>query len=139
MISALLLAAATAHGAERPRQSELSQDITIKARAAAAAGVQVAPPSASKPVIDEVLRSLSLGRGARAPAAERVRTGGDASRFARPFPEPPFLVMSPANIVALYDEWVYEVFDDQGEIVWKSDGVGMLNVTRGSASHAFVT
>ena len=101
MIAVFLLAAATAHGAERAAKSELSQDITIKARAAGSAGVQVAPPTASKPVIDEVLRSLSLGRGARVPAAERIRTGGDASRYARPFPAPPFIVMSPANIVAL--------------------------------------
>ncbi|MBI5246936.1 MAG: hypothetical protein HY923_07120 [Elusimicrobia bacterium] len=127
MIAALLLAAAPVLAAERPAKSELSQDITVKSRAAGAAGVQVAPPSASKPVIDEVLRSLSLGRGARGPAAERIRTGGDSSRYARPFPEPPFLVMSPANIVALYDEWTFEVFDDSGEIAWKSEGVGMLN------------
>jgi hypothetical protein len=108
-------------------KSELSQDMTIKARAAGTAGVQVAPPTASKPVIDEVLRSLSLGRGAKAPAAERIRTGGDVARFQRPFPEPPFLALSPANIVAVYDEWTFEVLDNEGEIVWKSDGVGMLN------------
>jgi len=110
-----------------PSKSELSQDITIKARAAGAAGVQVAPPTASKPVIDEVLRSLSLGRGASAPAAERIRVGGDVARFARPFPEPPFLALSPANIEAVYDEWVFEILDSEGDIVWKSDGVGMLN------------
>ncbi len=110
-----------------PSKSELTQDITIKARAAGAAGVQVAPPTASKPVIDEVLRSLSLGRGASTPAAERIRTGGDGARFARPFPEPPFLALSPANIEALYDEWAFEIFDNEGDIVWKSDGVGRLN------------
>lgn len=108
-------------------KSELSQDMTIKARAAGAPGVQVAPPTASKPVIDEVLRSLTLGRGASAPAAERIRTGGDVARFTRPFPEPPFLALSPANIVALYDDWSFEVRDSEGEIVWKSEGVGMLN------------
>ena len=110
-----------------PSKSELSQDMTIKARAAGGAGVQVAPPTASKPVIDEVLRSLSLGRGARAPAAERIRAGGDVARFRRPFPEPPFLALSPANIVAVYDEWTFEVLDNEGDIVWKSDGVGMLS------------
>ena len=98
----------------------------MRARAAGAAGVQVPPPSASKPVIDEVLRSLSLGRGAQTPAAERIRTGVDAVRFSRPFPEPPFLALSPANIVAQYDEWTFEVLDDQGEIVWKTEGVGIL-------------
>ncbi len=121
----LLLLALPAWSA--PSKSELSQDITVKSRAAGAAGVQVAPPTASKPVIDEVLRSLSLGRGAHAPAAERIRTGVDQARFARPFPEPPFLALSPANIVAVYDEWSFEVLDNEGDIVWKSDGVGMLN------------
>jgi len=109
-----------------PAKSELSQDITIKARAAGGAGVQVSPPTASKPIIDEVLSSLTLGRGARAPAAERIRTGGDTERFNRPFPEPPFLALSPANIAALYDEWSFEVFDSEGEIVWKTGGVGRL-------------
>lgn len=121
MIAALLLSAALPAAA-----AELSEDITVKARAAAAAGVQVAPPTASKPVIDEVLRSLTLGRGALAPAAERIRVGGDTARFERPYPEPPFLALSPENIAALYDRWVFEVRDDLGEIVWRSDGVGML-------------
>ena len=111
-----------------PAKSGLSQDITVKARAAGGAGVQVAPPTASKPVIDEVLRSLSLGRGAHAPAAERIRAGGgDAARFERPFPEPPFLALSPANIIAVYDDWAFEILDNEGEIVWKTEGVGMLN------------
>ncbi|MBI2788616.1 MAG: hypothetical protein HYX59_08045 [Elusimicrobia bacterium] len=126
MSASLLLALALSAWAA-PSKSELSQDMTIKARAAGGAGVQVAPPTASKPVIDEVLRSLSLGRGAKAPAAERIRTGGDVARFQRPFPEPPFLALSPANIVAVYDEWSFEVLDNEGDIVWKSDGVGMLN------------
>ncbi len=121
----ILLLALSAHAAST--KSELSQDITIKSRASGSAGVQVAPPTASKPVIDEVLRSLSLGRGRTAPAAERIRTGGDNARFNRPYPEPPFLALSPANIVAVYDEWEFVVADNEGDIVWKSDGVGMLN------------
>lgn len=124
-ISLLLIIALPVWSA--PSKSELTQDMTIKARAASGAGVQVSPPTASKPVIDEVLRSLSLGRGATAPAAERIRAGGDVGRFNRPFPEPPFLALSPANIVAVYDEWSFEIRDSEGEIVWKSDGVGMLN------------
>lgn len=124
-VLALLLLSAPAFAAKKAPK-ELNEDITVKARAAGAAGVQVAPPAASKPVIDEVLKSLSLGRGARAPAAERIRTGGDVARFLRPYPESPFLALSPANIVALYDQWSFEVVDSEGEIVWKSDGVGVL-------------
>jgi hypothetical protein len=126
LILALLAVSGRASTASNP---ELTQDITVKSRAVAAAAVQVAPPTASKPVIDEVLRSLTLGRGAAAPAAARVRTGPDAARFERPYPEPPFLALSPAKIAALYDEWTFEVLDDQGEIAWKSEGVGRLTET----------
>ena len=126
-MSAALLLLLAFPACPAPPKAPPPQHITTTARAAGGAGVQVAPPTASKPVIDEVLRSLSLGRGARAPAAERIRTGGDVARFRRPFPEPPFLALSPANIVAVYDEWTFEVLDNEGDIVWKSDGVGMLS------------
>ncbi len=126
MIAAFLLAAVVANSADDTAKSSLSQDITVKSRAAGATGVQVAPPTASKPVIDEVLRSLSLGRGAVAPALERIRVVGENARLAKPFPKQPFLALSPANIAAVYDEWVFEVLDNEGDIVWKSDGVGSL-------------
>ena len=46
MIAALLLAAAgAAHAAKAPAKTEISQDITVRARASAA-GVQVADPEA---------------------------------------------------------------------------------------------
>ena len=45
MIAALLLLFAPAAWSA-PVKSELSQDITVKSRAAGAAGVQVAPPTA---------------------------------------------------------------------------------------------
>lgn len=123
MSAALLLAAALA--ASAAERAEISQDIIVRSRAAGT-GVQVAPPAASAPVIDEVLRSLSLGRGAGAPSAERVSVDPDAARFERPFPEPPFLSFSPANVEALYDEWTFEVLDDRGEAVWRSAGIGLL-------------
>lgn len=125
MIALLLAALAAPAGAGEPAPKEISQDITIRARDSAP-GVQVPPPTASKPVVDEVLRSLSLGRGAPPPGPERVLVEADAARFGRPYPEPPFLSLSPANIEALYDEWSFEVLDDRGEAVWRADGVGRL-------------
>lgn len=125
MIAWILAAALAAHGAQRAARTEISQDITVRARAAATS-IQVPPPAAAKPVIDEVLRSLSLGRGTLPPAAELIRTGADELRFLRPFPEPPFLALSPANIVALYDEWTFEVLDSKGRVAWKTEGVGRL-------------
>ncbi len=125
MIAALvILSALAACGAQAASQTELSQDITVHAHAAVV-GVQVAAPAASKPVIDEVLRSLSLGRGGGA-AAVHISAGGDEARLSRPYPEPPYLSLSPANIAALYDEWTFEILDSQDKLVWKTEGVGVL-------------
>ena len=125
MIFLFLLAAAVAsRGAQPAPKTELSQDITVRARAASL-GVQVTPPAASRPVIDEVLRSLALGRGAPAPST-LIHAEGGSSRLSQPFPEPPFLALSPANIVALYDEWTFEVLDSQGATVWKTEGLAVL-------------
>ncbi len=117
---ALLLAAAPA----RAQKTELSQDITVKAKAAGP-GLAVPPPAASKPVVEEVLRSLDLAKDAPPPGTTRIRVGGDPARFERPFPEPPYLALSPANIEALYDNWTFEVFADR-EPMWRAEGVGLL-------------
>ncbi|MEK7388415.1 MAG: hypothetical protein AAB036_01820 [Elusimicrobiota bacterium] len=122
--SALLLSFIVSQAAASKPRTELTQDITVRARAAAMT-VQVAPPTASKPIVDEVLASLAFGRGLAA-GPERFRAGGDMSRLLRPFPEPPFLVLSPANIKALYDEWTFEIVDSKSSVVWSSDGVGAL-------------
>lgn len=116
----LTVSAGHAQGAK----TELREDITVKAKAAGP-GLAVPPPAASGPVVDEVLRSLELDKGAKAPSAARIRVGGDPARFERPFPEPPYLALSPANIEALYDSWTFEVFADQ-EPVWRAEGVGPL-------------
>lgn len=125
MIGLLLALAGAVLAADKGDKPSLSQDITVRSRAGGP-GVMIAPPAASKPVVDEVLDSLSLGRGARGPAASRYRAGTETARFARPFPEPPYLALSPENIDALYDEWTFEVFDSDGELAWKNDGVGVL-------------
>lgn len=124
--AALLLQAAAAFAQKKPaaQGSELQQDITVKARTSGP-GLAVPPPAASKPVVDEVLRSLTLARDEKSPSATRIRVGGDPERFDRPFPEPPYLALSPANIEALYDAWTFEVFADR-EPVWRAEGVGLL-------------
>lgn len=119
-VTALLAAGAGAQG-----KTELQQDITVKAKGGGGPGLAVPPPSASSPVIDEVLRSLDLAKGERGPTTTRIRVGGDPARFEKPFPEPPYLALSPANIEALYDAWTFEVFADR-EPVWRAEGVGLL-------------
>jgi hypothetical protein len=124
MIAALLLAA-TAALAEGSAKTELSQDVTVRAKAAGPS-LAVPPPSASKPVVDEVLRSLSLGRGSAGPSPETIRVTPESARLSRPFPESPYLALSPQNIRALYDSWTFEIGEVDGEIMQKSEGVGLL-------------
>ena len=125
----LLLAAASALAAAPAKgkaATEISQDITVKAKAAGPA-LAVPPPSASRPVVDEVLSSIDLGRGGYGkPAAETVRVTPESSRLEAPFPEPPFLALSPENIRALYDSWTFEIRDADGGIAMRTEGVGVL-------------
>lgn len=123
LLAALLLLAAPALSQQKGG-SELRQDITVKAKAGGP-GLAVPPPAPAKPVIDEVLRSLTLARDDQGTSTTRIRVGGDPARFERPFPEPPYLSLSPANIEALYDSWTFEVFADR-EPVWRAEGVGLL-------------
>jgi len=129
MIVLSILAAAAvganALAAEAKPKSEMSQNITVVGRAAAPA-LAVPPPSPSKPVVDEVLRSLSLGRGEGPAGPEVVRVSPESGRLERPFPESPFLALSPENIRALYDSWTFEVRSDDGEIAARSEGVSIL-------------
>jgi hypothetical protein len=76
--------------------------------------------------VDVVLGSLSLGRGERKAPPPTVRVTPESGRVERPFPEPPFLALSPENIRALYDSWTFEVRAVDGDVVFKSDGVGLL-------------
>ncbi|HXT02146.1 MAG TPA: hypothetical protein VN915_15840 [Elusimicrobiota bacterium] len=123
---ALLLASALlAHAADAKGKSEMSQNITVVGRAAAPA-LAVPPPSPSKPVVDEVLRSLALGRGEGPAGPEVVHVSPESFRLERPFPDAPFLALSPENIHALYDSWTFEVLSDDGEIATRSEGVSIL-------------
>jgi hypothetical protein len=93
---------------------------------AAAPSLSVPPPTASKPVIDEVLQSLALGRGAGPASPETIMVSPETTRLEHPFPEAPFLALSPENIRALYDSWTFEIRGDDGEIASRSEGVGIL-------------
>ena len=128
MILAPLLAAAVALAADPApagKPAEISQDITVRGKAAAPT-LSVPPPAPSKPVVDEVLRSLALGRGAAPAGPETIHVAPETTRLERPFPEPPFLALSPENIRALYDAWTFEVRTDDGEIATRSEGVSVL-------------
>ena len=125
VLSLLLGAALAAHAAGAKGKSEMSQNITVVGRAAVPA-LAVPPPSPSKPVVDEVLRSLALGRGETGSSPETVHVTPESSRLERPFPDAPFLALSPENIRALYDAWTFEIRSDDGEIATRSAGVSIL-------------
>ncbi len=126
MIVALLLAVSASAATSGKGASEISQDITVKSKAAGPS-LAVPPPAASKPVVDEVLRSLDLGRsGGGKPSAETVHVTPESSRLDGPFPEPPFLALSPENIRALYDSWTFEIREVDGPIAMRTEGVGLL-------------
>ncbi len=119
MIAALLtLSAALARADDAPI---ISQDITVKSKAAGPA-LAVPAPAAAPAVVDEVLDSLSLGRG-DAPQAPVTRVSVDESRLAGEFPPPPFLDFSPARVAARYDAWTFEVLDGE-RAVWRREGSG---------------
>jgi len=120
----VLVAAAALAAAAPASKTEISQDITVHGKASGPA-LAVPPPSPSKPVVNEVLSSLTLGRGEGTPP-ETVRVTPESTRLERPFPEPPFLALSPENIRALYDSWTFEVRAVDGEIVSRTEGVGLL-------------
>ncbi|MFI5347371.1 MAG: hypothetical protein ACHQ51_13435 [Elusimicrobiota bacterium] len=121
-----LLFAVSAFAADPAKgKSEISQDITVHARAAAPA-LAVPAPTPSKPVVDEVLNSLALGRGVGVAQPDTVHTTPESVRLEKPFPEPPFLALSPENIRALYDSWTFQVRAVDGDIVYRSEGVGLM-------------
>ena len=127
MIAAALFFAAMAFAADPASngKSEMSQNITVVGKAAAPS-LSVPSPSPSKPIVDEVLNSLSLGRGAGPGGPETVHVSPETSRLERPFPEAPFLALSPENIRALYDAWTFDIRSDDGEIATRSEGVSIL-------------
>jgi hypothetical protein len=128
LVWAAAAAFAASPGAGGQGQSEISQDITVKGKAGGPS-LALPPPAASKPVIEEVLHSLSLGRKGELSAQPTVRVTPEMMRFERPFPEPPFLAFSPENIRALYDDWTFEVRSEDGQIVSHTEGVGSVRET----------
>ena len=125
----MLAANCRAAPAAQNRSREIIQDITIRSKSDGPA-LSVPSPTPSKPVIDEVLQSLDLGRdGGDDKTLETVRVAPNTARFTAPFPEPPFLSLSPENIRAMYDSWIFEIREVGGEIVERSEGVGALRET----------
>lgn len=126
---ALLLSLAVAAGAASNGGSDdalAPVEVNVKPGAASGPSVQVPPPRPTPAVVNEVIGTLDLGRaeGDDAPGAQHVR--GGSKRLARPFPEPPFLTLSPASIAADYDGWEFEVLAGN-DVLWRTAGDGRLS------------
>lgn len=101
-------------------------EVSIKAKAASGPAVQVPPPRPDRIVVDEVIRTLDLGRSA--PLSEQAAKGtikAASKRLSEPFPEAPFLTLSPKTIEAAYDGWSFEVLIEH-EVVYKTEGPGEM-------------
>jgi|GEM_PF-2437998 len=120
--AAVILAALLNAPARADQKSEISSDITVHSKAVGPA-LAVPPPAAARPVIDEVLDSLPLGRDGSGTGPETVHVEADSARVAGLFPEAPFLAFSPARVRAKYDDWAFEVLD-KDKVVWRIGGVG---------------
>lgn len=123
---ALVAAAALAFSASAADADTSMGEVSVKSVAPAGPAISVPPPRADKAVVDEVIKTLDLGKSA--PLSQTAATGrvsAASKRLALPFPEPPFLSLSPRAIDAAYDGWSFEVLDGN-DVVWKAEGPGEL-------------
>lgn len=105
-------------------KTEIREEIKVRGKAPGGPPLQVPPPD-GKAAADEVIRSLDIYRADHKLEAPKVKMGGLSKRLDRPFPEPPYLSLSPALIEAPYDAWTFEVL--QGATpVWRGEGEGRL-------------
>ncbi|MBI4375654.1 MAG: hypothetical protein HY549_04300 [Elusimicrobia bacterium] len=121
-LSAVLLAASTA---SEPETSQIRQKITIKSRGSSGPPVQLPQPEVSPAVIDEVVRTLDIYKKPVEIKTPEVKVQARFSRLEQPFPEPPYLSLSPRSIASPYESWVFEVLDG-GQVLWKTEGQGPL-------------
>ncbi len=123
---ALLLAlSATPLFAADAQDSQISTQIDVKPAAAVGPQVQVPAPRPDKAVVDEVIGTLDLGRSTGDEAPPTTRVSAASKRLARPFPEPPFLTLSPSAVAQDYDGWEFEVLSGRS-VVWRTEGEGRL-------------
>ncbi|MFA6028729.1 MAG: hypothetical protein WC969_02615 [Elusimicrobiota bacterium] len=130
LLLAALLAAAppAAQDDAKPGEAVVRQDITIKGKGPAAPPARVPPPLPDAAVVDEVVESLELYRGERRTELPKLRLLALQRRLDRPFPEAPFLVLSPRAATQSFERWSFEVFcEGRGErALWRADGSGRL-------------
>ncbi len=112
----------SAFGDSPKDRPEIREEVTVRAKGGGPP-LQLPPPTADKAVLQEVLSSLKLLRDG--PPAATVRLSAWARRLELPFPEPPYLALSPKAVAADHDSWAFEVLEE-GRVVWRSEGRGRI-------------
>lgn len=116
-----LLLAAALWAAEREL---IKEDITIKAKGAAAGpAVAVPPPAADRAILREALESLDVYRAEHRAAAGLVRMDAARRRLERPFPEAPFLSFDASLAAPRFERWGFEVLRGD-DVLWQASGAG---------------
>ncbi|MFA6092908.1 MAG: hypothetical protein WCU88_13660 [Elusimicrobiota bacterium] len=114
-----------AENAREEKGAVVSQDITIKGKGLGAPPVEAMPPEPDAAVVDEVVESLSLYRSEDEIVLPKLRLSALERRLRAPFPEPPFLLLSPQPVTRDCSHWRLEARSED-EVLWRAEGAGPL-------------
>lgn len=124
-MSALILALFLAPPPARAAETSLgSQEIEVRGKAKAQAADPKLPSAApTRPVVDEVIRSLDVYTRDYSADLPPISDAAGPRRGNRPFPGPPFLAMETAEFPFPYDRWVFEILEGKFT-VWSTGDEG---------------
>lgn len=101
-----------------------TQEIEVRGKAKSPAADPKIPLAApTRPVVDEVIRSLDVYKTDYSAKLPPVEDAAGPRRGSRPFPGSPFLAMETAEFPFPYDRWVFEVLDGKF-VIWSTGDVG---------------
>jgi hypothetical protein len=121
--AALWASPAAGPAPEKEKGSVVSQNITIKGKAAHGPPVTVPPPMLDKAALDEVARSLEFLNSKHQPSLADIPASSAAKNLLKTFPEPPYLLFQPRWFPYPADAWRFEVLAD-GKVVFRVQGRG---------------
>ncbi len=101
-----------------------NQEIEVRGKAKAPAADPKIPLAApTRPVVDEVIRSLDVYKTDYSAKLPAVEDAAGPRRGNRPFPGSPFLAMETGQFPFPYDRWVFEVLDGRF-VIWSTGDEG---------------
>lgn len=101
-----------------------NQEIEVRGKAKAPAADPKIPLAApTRPIVDEVIRSLDVYKTDYSAKLPPVEDAAGPRRGNRPFPGSPFLAMETGQFPFPYDRWVFEVLDGRF-VIWSTGDEG---------------